>query len=74
MVLLAKWILENRRAARVVIITDRDELDKQIARVFADFGETIHRSNSGRDLMHQLGQAKPRLLFGDPQVRRQGRR
>ncbi|PPQ34940.1 type I restriction enzyme, R subunit [Rhodoblastus acidophilus] len=62
MVLLAKWILENNPKARVAIITDRDELDKQIARVFADSGETIHRSSSGRDLMHQLGQAKPRLL------------
>ena len=30
MVLLAKWILENNPNARVVIITDRDELDKQI--------------------------------------------
>jgi type I restriction enzyme R subunit len=34
MVLLAKWILENNPHARVVIITDRDELDKQIEGVF----------------------------------------
>ena len=33
MVLLAKWILENNPNARVAIITDRDELDKQIERV-----------------------------------------
>ncbi|MBS0308776.1 MAG: HsdR family type I site-specific deoxyribonuclease [Proteobacteria bacterium] len=62
MVLLAKWILENNPHARVAIVTDRDELDKQIERVFADAGETIHRSGSGRDLMRQLGQAAPRLL------------
>lgn len=62
MVLLAKWILENNPNARVAIITDRDELDKQIERVFTDAGETIKRTNSGRDLMSQLGQAKPRLL------------
>ena len=62
MVLLAKWILENNPNARVAIITDRDELDKQIKRVFEDAGETIHRSSSGRDLIAQLGQAKPRLL------------
>ncbi len=62
MVLLAKWILENNPHARVAIVTDRDELDKQIARVFAEVGETIYRSSSGRDLMRQLGQAKPRLL------------
>jgi len=62
MVLLAKWILENNPNARVAVITDRDELDKQIERVFTEAGETIYRTNSGRDLMTQLGQAKPRLL------------
>lgn len=62
MVLLAKWILENNPHARVAIITDRDELDKQIERVFSEVGETIYRTSSGRDLMRQLGQAKPRLL------------
>jgi type I restriction enzyme R subunit len=62
MVLLAKWILENKPNARVAIITDRDELDKQIEAVFTDAGETIKRTRSGRDLMSQLGQAKPRLL------------
>lgn len=62
MVLLAKWILENNPQARIAIITDRDELDKQIERVFTDAGESIYRSSSGRDLMHQLGQATPRLL------------
>ncbi|WP_457811892.1 type I restriction endonuclease subunit R [Sinorhizobium meliloti] len=62
MVLLAKWILENNPHARVVVITDRDELDKQIERVFRDAGEQVKRTNSGRDLMTQLGQATPRLL------------
>ncbi len=62
MVLLAKWILENKPKARVLIVTDRDELDKQIEGVFADSGETIYRTSSGHDLIAQLGQAKPRLL------------
>jgi len=62
MVLLAKWILENDPHARVVIITDRDELDKQIEQVFQGTGERIRRTESGRDLMTQLGQPKPRLL------------
>jgi type I restriction enzyme, R subunit len=62
MVLLAKWILENNPNARVAIMTDRDELDKQIERVFTEAGEPIKRTNSGRDLMKQLAQAKPRLL------------
>ncbi len=62
MVLLAKWILENKPRARVVVITDRDELDKQIEGVFTEAGEPIVRTSSGRDLMTQLGQAMPRLL------------
>jgi type I restriction enzyme R subunit len=62
MVLLAKWILENNPNARVAIVTDRDELDKQIKGVFEGVGETIYRTTSGRDLMTQLGQTKPRLL------------
>ena len=62
MVLLAKWILENNPNARVAIITDRDELDKQIQGVFTGAGEAIYRTNSGSDLMSQLGQARPRLL------------
>ena len=62
MVLLAKWILENKPGARVLILTDRDELDKQIERVFNEAGESIYRTSSGHDLIAQLGQAKPRLL------------
>jgi type I restriction enzyme R subunit len=62
MVLLAKWILESNPHARVAIITDRDELDKQIEGVFTEAGEAIKRTNSCRDLMTQLGQAVPRLL------------
>jgi type I restriction enzyme R subunit len=62
MVLLAKWILENLPKARVLILTDRDELDKQIEGVFTDAGESICRTSSGKDLMAQLGQATPRLL------------
>ena len=62
MVLLAKWILENNPNGRVAIITDRDELDKQIQGVFTSAGIDIARSTSGRNLMTQLGQARPRLL------------
>lgn len=62
MVLLAKWILENNPNARVAIVTDRDELDKQIESVFTGIGEEIKRTGSGRELMKQLGQATPRLL------------
>ena len=62
MVYLAKWLLENNPNARVAILTDRDELDKQIERVFKDAEEPIYRTKSGRDLMQKLGQPTPRLL------------
>ena len=41
MVLLAKWVLENKPNARVVIVTDRDELDKQIEGVFIAAGHLL---------------------------------
>jgi|CZKX01.1.fsa_nt_gi type I restriction enzyme R subunit len=62
MVLLAKWILENLPHARVVVVTDRDELDKQIEGVFRAMGEGAERTTSGRDLLALLSQAKPRLI------------
>lgn len=66
MALLAKWILENKPKARVLIVTDRDELDKQIARVLHEAGMVGNpdacRATSGHDLMAKLGQANPRLL------------
>ncbi len=62
MVWLAKWILENVPQARVAIITDRTELDDQIQKVFADAGETLYRTRSGRDLLARLAQPTPRLL------------
>jgi type I restriction enzyme R subunit len=62
MVLLANWILENKPQARVVIVTDREELDLQIRDVFTDAGEAITRTSSGSQLMSLLGQATPRLI------------
>ncbi|EPG66856.1 type I restriction endonuclease subunit R [Leptospira wolffii] len=62
MVYLARWILTNNPKARVAVITDRDELDKQIEGVFRQVGESIHKAKSGKDLMLQLGKPSPRLL------------
>lgn len=62
MVFLAKWILENNPNARVVLLTDRTELDKQIEGVFRDAGEPLIRTTSGKDLMEQLSKPDPRLL------------
>ncbi len=66
MVLLAKWILENNPKARIVVLTDRDELDKQIERVLKDAGAVPKsdsiRATSGRELLDMLSRPTPRLL------------
>jgi type I restriction enzyme, R subunit len=62
MVWLAKWIRENVTDSRVLIITDRTELDDQIEKVFKGVAEDIHRTKSGADLLAALNAAKPWLL------------
>lgn len=62
MVWLAKWILENNPKARLLIVTDRTELDEQIEGVFQGVGEAICRTKSGADLVRKLNAASPRLL------------
>jgi len=62
MVWLAKWIRKNQTDARVLIITDRTELDEQIEKVFGGVNEKIVRSHSGTDLLTQLNQSQPWLM------------
>nr|WP_305909647.1 HsdR family type I site-specific deoxyribonuclease [Methylomarinum sp. Ch1-1]MDP4522575.1 HsdR family type I site-specific deoxyribonuclease [Methylomarinum sp. Ch1-1] len=62
MVWLAKWIRENVKDARVLIVTDRTELDEQIEKVFTGVEEDIYRSKSGADLVATLNQPNPWLL------------
>jgi type I restriction enzyme R subunit len=62
MVWLAKWILEHDNESRVLIITDRDELDKQIKKVFVGVGEKIYHTKSGSDLIEKLNIIGDRLL------------
>ena len=54
MVWLAKWIRENVPGGRVLVITDRTELDEQIEMVFRGVDEDIHRTKSGADLAQAL--------------------
>jgi len=54
MVWLAKWIRENITNSRVLIITDRTELDEQIEKVFTGVDEEIYRTTSGKDLIATL--------------------
>lgn len=62
MVWLAKWLRENQTDARVLIITDRTELDEQIEKVFGGVNEKITRSRSGIELLTQLNQSQPWLM------------
>ncbi|MBK6357137.1 MAG: HsdR family type I site-specific deoxyribonuclease [Betaproteobacteria bacterium] len=62
MVWLAKWIRENREGARVLIITDRTELDEQIEKVFFGVHEQIYRTTSGDDLIEKLNGNEESLL------------
>jgi type I restriction enzyme R subunit len=62
MVWLAKWIREHVRDSRVLIITDRTELDEQIEKVFKGVNEAIYRTKSGADLVHVLNASKEWLV------------
>ena len=67
MVLLAKWILEQDADARVLVVTDRDELDKQIEGVMKNAGvigpdAASPRITSRAQFVENLGTTMPRLL------------
>ncbi len=62
MVWLAKWLLANKPQARVLIITDREELDEQIEKVFNGVDEDIYRTTSARDLVNVLNKSQERLM------------
>jgi len=67
MVLLAKWLLEHDPEARILVVTDRDELDKQIEGVMKNAGVIGESSPSPRitkraEFVAKLGATTPRLL------------
>ena len=67
MVLLAKWLLEHDPEARILVVTDRDELDKQIEGVMKNAGVIGENSPSARilnraEFVAKLGASTPRLL------------
>ncbi|WP_434777107.1 type I restriction endonuclease subunit R [Neisseria sp. Ec49-e6-T10] len=62
MVWLAKWIREHIKDSRVVIITDRTELDEQIENVFKGVREDIYRTKSGTDLITRLNTSEEWLI------------
>ncbi|HET8813942.1 MAG TPA: type I restriction endonuclease subunit R [Solirubrobacterales bacterium] len=62
MVWLAKWIREHQDQARVLIVTDRTELDEQIEKVFSAVGEDIHRTRSAADMLDVLNRSAEWLI------------
>lgn len=67
MVLLAKWIMEHDPAARILIVTDRDELDRQIVGVMQNAGVVSEDAPSPRitsraQFIEHLGATTPRLM------------
>ncbi|MCL2247019.1 MAG: HsdR family type I site-specific deoxyribonuclease [Lentimicrobiaceae bacterium] len=62
MVWLSKWILSNHHNARVLIITDRDELDEQIEKTYGGVDENIYRTISCKDLIEKLDAYDERLI------------
>ncbi|MFH5230820.1 type I restriction endonuclease subunit R [Antrihabitans spumae] len=62
MVWLAKWIRENQPDSRVLLITDRTELDDQIEGVFNGVNETIYRTKSGADMLATLNASEQWLI------------
>lgn len=67
MVLITKWLLEHDPEARILVITDRDELDKQIVGVMRNAGVIGENTPSPRittraELIEKLGATTPRLL------------
>ncbi|PZS17612.1 MAG: restriction endonuclease subunit R [Pseudonocardiales bacterium] len=62
MVWLAKWIREHQPDARVLLITDRTDLDDQIEKVFGGVNEQIYRTSSGADLLDTLNKSQEWLI------------
>ena len=65
MVWLSKWILSlspTHADARVLIITDRDELDEQIEKTFSGVDEKIYRTKSCKDLLDKLDARDERII------------
>lgn len=62
MVWLAKWIREHQPDPRVLLITDRAELDDQIEKVFRGVNESIYRTKSGADLLTTLNASEQWLI------------
>nr|WP_181817078.1 type I restriction endonuclease subunit R [Helicobacter pylori] len=62
MVWLTQWLRKNTQQARILIVTDRRELDAQIQGVFLGIGEDLYRADSKKDLLSVLFENKKFLV------------
>lgn len=62
MVWLTQWLRRNLQQARILIVTDRRELDAQIQGVFSGIGEDLYRADSKKDLLSVLFENKEFLV------------
>lgn len=62
MIWLSKWILANNPNARVLIVTDREELDDQIEKAYKGVDENIIRTKSGENLVNIINFYEHRLI------------
>ena len=62
MIWLSKWILANNPNARVLIVTDREELDDQIEKAYKGVDEDIIRTKSGENLVSIINSYEHRLI------------
>ena len=62
MVMLAKYLLEQIRGSKVVVVTDRTELDRQIEQTFSHTRLKPARATSGKNLVQLLHESKSDIV------------
>ena len=62
MVMLAKYILGNIKNSKIIVVTDRKELDKQIARTFSNTKVKPARATSGKNLVDIILEGKADVI------------
>ena len=69
MVWLSKWYLENFANGRVLIVTDREELDDQIEKLYIGVEENISRTKSGKELISYVRKDSSNISNPNPNFR-----
>ena len=62
MVMLARYLLDNIKNSKIIIVTDRKELDKQIAKTFSNTKVKPKRATSGKNLVDLIVEGKADVI------------